>query len=162
MIKLIDNIKDDINAIHEDWDSLKDEIKITFPDGTSSNLSKEARIYAMDYITVFMRTLLKNKFIELPMEIFPAYHEITDKLARMYYLIDKNLPYQENFAFNAMEVLSFINTSEKYAVLLEGCQHPANQNIYLNSKKMAGGGGDAASDGANTLQNSHKFSEKLV
>lgn len=38
-----------------------------------------------------------------------------------------------------MEVLSFINTSEKYAELLEGVQHPANQNIYLNSKKMVGG-----------------------
>ena len=91
---------------------------------------------------------------EMPMEVFPIYHEITDKIAKMYYMVDKNEEYQCDFAFNAMEVLSFINTSEKYSILLENCQHPANQNIYLNSKKMVNGGADEEGDSSETAAKS--------
>jgi hypothetical protein len=121
MQQLIEIIKDDMNTIHDDWEFIKNDSPITFPDGKVSNFLKEAKIFAMDFVTVFMKILLKNKFIELPSEIFRPYTEITEKIAKMYYLVDKNEPYQENFTFNAMEVLVFINTSEKYAVLLEGC-----------------------------------------
>jgi hypothetical protein len=33
-----------------------------------------------------------------------------------------------------MDILQFINSSEKYSRLLENVQHPANQNIYIESK----------------------------
>lgn len=86
----MDLIRIDMNAIHDDWEFIKNDTKITFPDGTSSNFLKEAKIYAMNYVTIFMRVLLRNKHIDLPKEIFPIYHEITEKIAKMYYLIDKN------------------------------------------------------------------------
>lgn len=89
-MKLIEFIKNDINSIQDDWEFIKNDTKITFPDGTSSNFLKEAKIFAMDFITIFLRILLKNKYIELPMEVFPAYHEITEKIAKMYYMVDKN------------------------------------------------------------------------
>ena len=41
-----------------------------------------------------------------------------------------------------MDVLSFINNSDRYSPLLENVQHPANQNIYTNAgkvKKQLGG-----------------------
>lgn len=39
-----------------------------------------------------------------------------------------------------MDVLSFINNSERYARLLENVQHPANQNIYVEQQMMGPGG----------------------
>ena len=33
-----------------------------------------------------------------------------------------------------MDVLQFINNSEKYSRLLENVQHPASQNIYLETR----------------------------
>lgn len=122
MSELLKLIRDDMVKIHEDWEQeySKPNLKIRFPDGTMSDFLTEAKIYAMDYITVFLRNLLKNRIIEMPLEIFPTYHDITEKIAKMYYMVDNKMDYQSNFAFNAMEVLSFINTSEKYAVLLEG------------------------------------------
>lgn len=41
----------------------------------------------------------------------------------------------EDQKINALDVLIFINSSEKLAHLLENVQHPANQNIYLENKK---------------------------
>lgn len=46
--------------------------------------------------------------------MFPTFHEITTKIAKLYYET-KN----EKYKANAMDVLSFINSSEKYACLLE-------------------------------------------
>ena len=65
--------------------------------------------------------------------MFPTFHEITTKIAKLYYET-KN----EKFKANAMDVLSYINGSEKYSCLLENVQHPANQNIYMDigKKKM--------------------------
>lgn len=122
MSQLLKLIRDDMVKIHEDWEQeySKPNLKIKFPDGTMSDFLTEAKIYAMDYITVFLKNLLKNRTIEMPLEIFPTYHDITEKIAKMYYMVDNKMEYQSNFAFNAMEVLSFINTSEKFAVLLEG------------------------------------------
>lgn len=85
-----------------------------------SDFLTEGKIYAMDFITVFFKILLKNRSIEMPLEIFPVYHGITANIAKMYYMVDNKAEYQNNFCMNGMEVLSFINTSEKYAVLLEG------------------------------------------
>jgi hypothetical protein len=79
-----------MNTIHEDWEFIKNDTKITFPDGRVSNLLKEGKIFALDVVTVFFRTLVKNKAVELPIEIFPAYHEITEKICKMYYMVDKN------------------------------------------------------------------------
>jgi hypothetical protein len=82
-----------MNTIHDDWEFIKNDSLITFPNGRISNFLKEAKIFAMDFITVFLKILLKNKFVELPSEIFPAYHEITEKIAKMYYMVDKNEPF---------------------------------------------------------------------
>jgi hypothetical protein len=120
MGNLIEFIREDMNYIHESWEYIKNNGKLKYPDGTISDFLTEAKIYAMDFITVFFKILLKNKTIEMPLEVFPNYHEITEKIAKMYYMVDEKAEYQSNFKFNAMEVLSFINTSEKYAVLLEG------------------------------------------
>jgi hypothetical protein len=45
----------------------------------------------------------------------------------------------DNHKANAMDILCYINTSLTYARLLDNVQHPANQNIYLESKKMGKG-----------------------
>ena len=59
----------------------------------------------------------------------------------------------ENHKANAMDILCYINTSLTYARLLDNVQHPANQNIYLESKKMAGGGGGGAGELFNGKEN---------
>lgn len=63
----------------------------------------------------------------------------------------------EDFKSNAMDILQFINSSEKYFRLLENVQHPANQNIYIESKKLktvnqAGAGEGSEESGAKSSQ----------
>lgn len=79
--------------IHESWFDNKNDCKIQFPDGTMSDFLIEAKIYAMDYITVFLKNLLKNRTIEMPREIFPVYQEITEKIAKFYYMVDNKMEY---------------------------------------------------------------------
>ena len=73
--------------------------------------------------------------------MFPVYHDIISRIAKMYYETQN-----EAFKENAMDILSFVNTSEKYARLLENVQHPANENIYIESKRMAAAQSALASD----------------
>jgi hypothetical protein len=65
--------------------------------------------------------------------MFIVFHELTSTIAKMYYETQN-----ESFKSNAMDLLSLINGSEKFARLLENVQHPANQNIYMESKRLAG------------------------
>ena len=91
------------------------------PDNTVSSFTKESKIYAMDAVCHFFLALLKNKKIDLVIDVFPIFHEITTKIAKLYYETKS-----EHLKGNAMDVLVFINNSEKYSHLLENVQHPAN------------------------------------
>ena len=84
----------------------------------------------MQYVIEFFKSFLKNKKIDLGLDMFPIFHDITTRIAKMYYDTAN-----EDFKSNAMDILQFINSSEKYSRLLENVQHPANQNIYIESKK---------------------------
>ena len=88
----------------------------------------------MEAVCKFFYALLKNKKIDLVIDVFPIFHEITTKIAKLYYETKS-----ENLKQNAMDVLCFINNSEKYSHLLENVQHPANQNIYIASNKKGSG-----------------------
>lgn len=92
---------------------------------------RESRIFVYEYVTVFFKSVLKNKRIELGVNSLPVYREITICLAKMYYETTN-----ENFKSNTFEVLQYINSSEKFARLLDNVQHPANQNIYIESNRM--------------------------
>ena len=63
------------------------------------------------------------------------------------------------FKNNAMDILSFINNSEYFSRLLENVQHPANQNIYLEHKKL---GGSRRRDDDGSGQKSSQLSAKLI
>jgi hypothetical protein len=63
----------------------------------------------------------------------PYYRDLTVRIAKMYY--ETNNP---DFREGAMDVLVFINTTEKFARLLDNISHPANQNIYLDANKNKG------------------------
>ena len=96
-----------------------------------STLLEESKAFALDYVCHFFKSFLKNKRIDLDVDMFPILHEITAKIAKLYY--DTN---RADFKENAMGVLQLINGSLKYAKLLENVQHPANQNIYVESKNI--------------------------
>lgn len=100
------------------------------PDNVLSSFSKESKIFALDAACHFFLSVIKNKKIDLGVDIYPTYHAITIKIAKLYYDTKS-----EVLKGNAMDVLSFINNSEKYSHLLENVQHPANQNIYISSNK---------------------------
>lgn len=84
--------------------------------------------------------------------MFPIFHDITTRIAKMYYDTSN-----DEFKSNAMDILQFINSSEKYSRLLENVQHPANQNIYIESKKVKQvndvGGGEESGAKSSQLQN---------
>jgi len=61
-----------------------------------------------------------------------------------------------------MDVLSFINNSERYARLLENVQHPANQNIYMESQKMGKGARSKDNGEGESGQKSSQLSGKLM
>lgn len=84
----------------------------------------------MQQVCLFFLFFVKNKSIDLGVEMFPVYHEITTKLAKLYYETQNKA-----FKNNAMDVLSAVNNSEKYSCLLENVQHPANQNIYIEGQQ---------------------------
>jgi hypothetical protein len=119
------------------------------PDNTETSFSLEMKIFALDAVCHFFKQFLKNKRIELAFDMFPVYHDIISRIAKMYYETD-NIDFREN----AMDILSFVNTSEKYARLLENVQHPANENIYIESKRMAAAQGNATAGGGETGQKS--------
>ena len=119
--EIIELVRSDMVSIHEEWHDHTKDSKLIFPDGTVSSFGKESKVCALEYVTYFFKSFLRNKKIELGVDMFPTLHEITAKVAKMYY--DTS---DENFKMNAMDLLQFINNSEKYARLLENVQHPAN------------------------------------
>ena len=79
---------------------MEKDINIFFPDGTISTLMTEAKHFAMDYVCHFFKALLKNKKIDLGLNIFPLLHNIASIIAAMYYQVT-NQTYKDN----AMSVL---------------------------------------------------------
>jgi len=59
--------------------------------------------------------------------------DMTLKIAKLYYQTEN-----KSLKGYAMDVLSFINNSDRYSPLLDNVQHPANQNIYTNANKKGG------------------------
>ena len=107
------------------------------------------KIFALDSVCHFFKQFLRNKRIELAFDMFPVYHDIISRIAKMYYETNN-----EFFRENAMDILSFVNTSEKYARLLENVQHPANENIYIESKRMAAAKGEDSAGGGSGQKSS--------
>lgn len=128
--ELVQLIAADLNFIHDRWHNAEDDCKIIMPDDSISSFQKESRIFALEAVCEFFMAMLKNKRIDLGVDMYPTFHEITTKIAKLYYETKS-----EALKANAMDVLSFINNSEKYSHLLENVQHPANQNIYISSNK---------------------------
>jgi len=59
-------------------------------------------------------SVIKNKKIDIGMDMYPTFHTITVKIAKLYYETKS-----EALKDNAMGVLVFVNNSEKYSHLLE-------------------------------------------
>jgi hypothetical protein len=55
------------------------------PDENHSSFLKESKLYAMQFVIEFFKTFLKNKRIDLGLDMFPVFHDITTKIAKMYY-----------------------------------------------------------------------------
>jgi len=157
--EIIELVGTDMDNILHEWHNSEQDCRLIFPDGTQSSFIKESRVCALEYVTHFFKAFLKNKRIELGVDMFLVFHDITAKIAKMFYETQS-----EHFKNNAMDILHFINNSERYAPLLENVQHPANQNIYLESKKLTGAGRFMGSDGADAEngQKSSQLSAKLI
>ena len=107
--------------VHEEWHRTATDIVLQFPDCTKSTLHRESRILALDSATQFFKAFLRNRSIDLGPDMYDTFHEITARIAKMYYETTN-----EDFQANAMDILYYINNSDKYARLLENIQHPAN------------------------------------
>jgi hypothetical protein len=117
--------------IHEEWHQPFIDCTLIMPDGRQSSFAQESKNEALGFVPHFFKSCLRNKRIDLGVDMFPCLHTIAQKIAKMYYSTE-----DEQQQWNAMDVLSFINNSERYARLLENVQHPANQNIYVESQKI--------------------------
>jgi len=51
------------------------------PDGNISTLNHESKNFAMIYAVAFLKNLLKNKKIELGVDVYPSLHDITATFA---------------------------------------------------------------------------------
>lgn len=151
--EIIQHIADDINLIYEEWHMIDTDCKLILPDNSISSFSKEAKTCALDNICDFFISLLKNKKVDLGVDMFPTFYEITTKIAKLYYET-KN----ETYKSNAMDVLQFINNSDKYSRLLENVQHPANQNIYIETRIAKKNNHNEGEQG----QKSNKLTAKLI
>ena len=98
--EIIQHIADDINLIYEEWHMIETDCKLILPDNSISSFSKEAKQCALDNICDFFISLLKNKKVDLGVDMFPTFYEITTKIAKLYYET-KN----ETYKSNAMDVL---------------------------------------------------------
>lgn len=130
--QIVELVAADMASVHDEWNNTADDCVIQLPNGATTSFLQESKVFALDEVCHFFKQFLKNRKIELGVDMFPVYHDIIARIAKMYYETDN-----EDFKSNAMDILAFVNTSEKYARLLENVQHPANQNIYLESKRLA-------------------------
>jgi hypothetical protein len=130
--ELVKYLKHDVVRIFEEWhNDNQQNCMLIYPDLTHSSFLKEAKHLAMDGISKFFLAIVKNPRIDLGVDMMPDFHAISVRMAKLYYLTDN-----KTYKMNAMEYLSFINSSDKYSFLLDNVQHPANQNIYIEAKKV--------------------------
>lgn len=78
-------MSEDIRIIHEEWNNPHGDIKMIMPDSSVTSFSREAKFYALDTICKFLKSLLRNNRIDLGFDMLKHYHEITAKIAKMYY-----------------------------------------------------------------------------
>lgn len=146
-----------MTLIHNEWQKEDQDYILLMPDNSETSFSIEMKIFALDAVCHFFKQFLKNKRIELAFDMFPVYHDIISRIAKMYYETNN-----EEFRENAMDILSFVNTSEKYARLLENVQHPANENIYIESKRMAAAQTATEGVGGESGQKSSLLNAKMI
>lgn len=118
---MLELVRNDMVRIHDEWHWSAHDCVLVMPDGRRSSFSQESKQCALGYVPHFFKSCLRNKRIDLGVDMFPCLHMIASKIAKMYYSTQ-----DEQLQWNAMDVLSFINNSERYARLLENVQHPAN------------------------------------
>jgi hypothetical protein len=121
-----------VSIITGEWQSKDSSCKIIYPDHKESRFSDEAQSYIYIEVSVFFKSCLKNASIDLGGDLMLCLHQITSKLAKTYYMTS-----DEFYKSNVMDCLAFINYSDRYSRLLDGVTHPANQNIYAESAKLA-------------------------
>ena len=107
-------IKDDLEVIQAEWHKVDKDCIIHLPDDNQTSFLHESKTFALQYVIEFFKSFLKNKKIDLGLDMFPIFHDITTRIAKMYYDTSN-----EDFKSNAMDILQFINSSEKYSRLLE-------------------------------------------
>lgn len=90
-----------MGLIYDEWHNTENDCKIILPDQTVSSFQKEAKICALNSVCQFFLNFVLNKKIDLGVDMFPTFHEITTKIAKLYYET-KN----EKFKGNAMDVLT--------------------------------------------------------
>ena len=87
---------------------------LDMPDESVTTLNKESQNFSLNYGVTFLKALLKNKRIDLGEDLYGTLHDITSNVAKMYYQSN-----DEDQRINALDVLIFINSTEKLAHLLE-------------------------------------------
>jgi len=102
--EIMELVSADMVCIHEEWHNSEQDCRLIMPDGTQSTFSHESKVCALEYVTHFFKAFLKNKRIDLGVDMFPVFHDITARIAKMFYETSS-----ENFKDRAMDVLSFIN-----------------------------------------------------
>ena len=108
-------------------------VTLIFPDQSETTFREESHRFAMTVVTHFFKACLKNKRVEFKVDLWPNMHELTASMAKMYYKSSN-----EEYKNSVMDCLIFINNHDKYSRLLENVTHPATQNIYAESAKIAG------------------------
>jgi len=111
----------DMTIIFDMWNKPDIDVKIIMPDNTISNFIKESRLVALEQVPFFFNALLRNRNIDLGVNMAPVYSDIIVKIAKLYYDTESKA-----LKANAMMILSYINNSDKHAMLLDNVQHPAN------------------------------------
>lgn len=102
--QMFSNIRDDMILIQEDWNMPGQDVALFMPDGSESSLSAQAKVFALDSVSNFMRELMRNDILDIGIDMFPIFHEITTVIAKMYYNTD-----DEDLKASAMDVLRYIN-----------------------------------------------------
>jgi len=74
--------------IHEEWHWADQDCVLVMPDGRRSSFLDESRKCALDHVPHFFKSCLRNKRIDLGVDMFPCLHTIAAKIAKMYYLAE--------------------------------------------------------------------------
>ena len=93
-------IKDDLEIIQAEWHKEDLDCTIILPDDGQTSFLKESKLFALQYVIEFFKSFLKNKKIDLGLDMFPIFHDITTRIAKMYYDTSN-----DEFKSNAMDIL---------------------------------------------------------